>query len=385
LTGTFNTTLNVSDTLAGYITINTVDIKEGTIGVLNQPYPWNGVYFNDIPITLKAKANPGFIFTHWSGDITSTSDSIVLNRDTDLQIQANFINDTTPMVVHFWMFDNNLPNNTPLDSIQSTYTERGNHASIKYTSCLPGHPFTSSHQNWRKASLERRNAPTSINYRSQANNDLPFASTDMRGVQVKQPFRLSNQENTLVFEIPTRGYKDIIFSFAAEDAGAAEFIEIDYWNGSDWSQVGLDNPRRPLGSTYSAFEYDFSNVSQANHNHKFKVRMRFDGTNMTVNNGDRVHLNNIAVEGKNTLSVSEAFTPTYFTRVFPNPTEGSLNIEANERIESFQIRSLNGQVVLSGEPNANKTQVNIEALPQGMYFVLLQFRQGSKVVRVIKN
>ena len=52
---------------------------------------WNGDYFEDIPITLKAIANSGFEFSHWSGDINSSDEEIQVNITSMSNIQANFI------------------------------------------------------------------------------------------------------------------------------------------------------------------------------------------------------------------------------------------------------------------------------------------------------
>lgn len=50
--------LNVSDESHGYIKINTIDITSITPGISENPYPWNGIYFKNIPITVKAIAKP---------------------------------------------------------------------------------------------------------------------------------------------------------------------------------------------------------------------------------------------------------------------------------------------------------------------------------------
>ncbi|MCC5916193.1 MAG: CotH kinase family protein [Cryomorphaceae bacterium] len=384
LTGTFNTTLNVSDTIAGYITINTVDIKKGTVGVRNQPYPWDGVYFNDIPITLVARANPGFIFTHWSGDISSTDDSLVITRDVNLQIQANFINDTNPEVIYFWVMDTELPNNQPLDSMVATYSASGAHATIQYNSCLQGYPFNSSHNNWRKASMERRNAPTDINYRASANNDIPFSNANVRGLQIKQPFRIGSSENEMIMQFSTYGKKEIVLSFAAEDDGAADILRIDYWNGSEWSTTGLTNSALSLQNSYGFYEIDFSAVSRANNNPDFKIRIRFDGPDMRADNGNRVHFNNIAVEGVNTLS-NKAFAPSYKLSAYPNPTEGLLTLTSNEQIEYVEVINLFGQTVLKTVERGETYRLSLDNLPSGVYLVRVGWREGEKTIRVIRR
>lgn len=75
ISGEYNLTINVSDTLQGYVRINTIDILSATPGVNIHPYPWTGVYFNDIPVQLKAIAKAGYKFKHWVRDSTIFADS----------------------------------------------------------------------------------------------------------------------------------------------------------------------------------------------------------------------------------------------------------------------------------------------------------------------
>ncbi len=57
-------TVNVSSENSGYVKINTIEIVPSTEGVGAVPYPWNGIYFRDVPVTLIAKANPGQTFKY---------------------------------------------------------------------------------------------------------------------------------------------------------------------------------------------------------------------------------------------------------------------------------------------------------------------------------
>lgn len=56
-------------------------------------------------------------------------------------------------------------------------------------------------------------------------------------------------------------------------------------------------------------------------------------------------------------------------KLYPNPTMGIVNIEANEALlnKSFTIYNINGQSVLSGVITNVHTNINIEALPVGVY------------------
>jgi hypothetical protein len=207
-------------------------------------------------------------------------------------------------LIHFWYFDGSIPNNTPLTGLDATYNITDEDAAIEYHSALAGYPFDSNHPDWRKASMERRNAPTQINYRPIANNGLPYNADLMRGIQIKQPFTGDGGENTMIFHLPTTGYEEIIFSFAAIDEGAAESLIIDYslQESPVWITDGMQQSVFPLSDNYLLFIVDFSpggsNISAAYDNPHFKIRIRFDGDNMDADVGDRVTFNNISLDGK---------------------------------------------------------------------------------------
>src|SRR5690606_29909460 len=122
----------------------------------------------------------------------------------------------------------------------------------------------------------------------------------MRGLQIRQPFQDGGRENTMIFNLPTTGYKEIKVAFAAKDENASDAILIDYSIVSgtpDWITSGLAQTSLPLASVYQLFEADFSAMEDVSHNPDFKVRLRFTGPNMTVDNGDRVTFNNVSMTG----------------------------------------------------------------------------------------
>jgi hypothetical protein len=202
-------------------------------------------------------------------------------------------------LMHFWYFDANIPNNTPLTELNATYSITGNNgARIEYQSALTGYPFTSDHASWRKASLERRNVPTAINYRPLANLGNPYSESLMRGIQVKQPFSGDAGENTLILHVPTTGYENIVLMFAAFDEGAAEALAIQYSTAAspNWINSGIQ-PAYPLTNTYGLFTINFSSIAEANNNANFKIRIRFQGSNMGAETDGRVNFNNISIDG----------------------------------------------------------------------------------------
>ena len=53
---------------------------------------WSGDYFEDVPISLKAIAESGYEFSHWSGVVNSTDSEIEINITENSEIEAHFIN-----------------------------------------------------------------------------------------------------------------------------------------------------------------------------------------------------------------------------------------------------------------------------------------------------
>lgn len=79
-----NLHLNVSPPGAGSIQINTIQPKS---------LPWEGIYYNGVPVTLTIQPNPGYTFTEWKALSTFDSDaspSITYNFETDEQVTAYF-------------------------------------------------------------------------------------------------------------------------------------------------------------------------------------------------------------------------------------------------------------------------------------------------------
>jgi len=67
--------------------------------------------------------------------------------------------------------------------------------------------------------------------------------------------------------------------------------------------------------------------------------------------------------------------------IYPNPTNSELNILGPNLISTITVSDITGRVVLRIQPNSNHTQVNVEALQSGSYFLMATTRVGNIVVR----
>jgi hypothetical protein len=225
-------------------------------------------------------------------------------------------------LIHYWFFDSSLPNNQPLQLINPAYglIDGG---WLEYKSALAGYPFNPFNPFWLKASLQRRSAPTPINYQPIGNNNIPFDESNMQGIQVKQPFTGDGGENTLIFHLPATGFKELVFRFAAKDQDAADALIIDYAveeGESDWISTGMSTTLFTLEENYTLYEVNFTDSATqspppppghglgddqisagtyllVNDNPHFKIRIRFTGDNMGTDLGKVVVFNNFSLEG----------------------------------------------------------------------------------------
>ena len=330
----------------GHVRVNTIELTTDTPGVRFNSSTWSGTYFEEVPVRISAVPQVGHQFSHWLVDGERIENiNLTLNLDADVQLQPFFEETTiTPIadldLIHYFIFSDNLPNNTPLISISSTFSDRRN-ARIDFESSLEGYPYNSGHPNWRLGSMERRNQPTPINYRPENNNNIPFDQFEgMRGLQIRQPFALEDRENTIIFKMPTVGFDSVVMSFVAMNENAdVDGLFIDYsvqfqtTIQSDttfvWTDEGLsdnDKYKNLVDGNYQLYTVDFSDISSAANNPEFRIRIRFDARNPSATDGNRVTFNNISLDG-NPLSDDQNIVADFLLgKNYPNPFNNNTTI-----------------------------------------------------------
>ena len=82
-------------------------------------------------------------------------------------------------------------------------------------------------------------------------------------------------------------------------------------------------------------------------------------------------LHGIEEDGPSTPSTGSGTAGTF--TIYPNPTDGALVVETvctpSLPAETYRITNLMGQTVQTGSLNAETQQIDVSALPQGMYFI----------------
>ena len=66
--------------------------------------------------------------------------------------------------------------------------------------------------------------------------------------------------------------------------------------------------------------------------------------------------------------------------IYPNPTNGLLNINTNENINSISIYNIIGKQVLN---TIDKETINISSLEDGIYFIDITTEKGIYTQRII--
>ena len=127
LDGEFNLTLAVSNPRHGRVRVNTLELEADTPGIRQQPYPWTGVYFRNVPIELEARPWPGHRFIGWrlQDAVEFLSTQPVLNRTfaDHTTVEAVFEELT---LLHDWDFESDA---TPFEP---AHTIGGAHLDLAY-------------------------------------------------------------------------------------------------------------------------------------------------------------------------------------------------------------------------------------------------------------
>jgi hypothetical protein len=84
ISGLYQLNIAINNIAGGSVELNSLQLTSNN---------WQGQYFNNIPISLTAVPNTGYVFSHWQGDIDETDNSIELSRSSNTSLEAVFIRD----------------------------------------------------------------------------------------------------------------------------------------------------------------------------------------------------------------------------------------------------------------------------------------------------
>jgi hypothetical protein len=73
-------------------------------------------------------------------------------------------------------------------------------------------------------------------------------------------------------------------------------------------------------------------------------------------------------------------------KFYPNPTDGKIFIEFNSASErKIELYDVTGRIIIDQKTNDAVTQLNIETLSNGVYYVQIKDSDGNRQFRIIKQ
>jgi len=297
--------VDVSSETEGFVKVNTTNILASIPGIVSNPYPWSGIYFSEVPVTLTAFSHDGYDFSHWTVngelilDLSFQNEMIEIYPDQDFIYKAHFMEGNPQEekeVIHYWVFTDNLPNNTPFEVI-SPVSSSVNGAILTYEPAVSPYPPAEG----TAGILDRVNDPTEINYLPAAFGDIPFEESGMRGIRARNPSLVDGNESALIFSLPTTGYESVDLTFAAVRTGSGqEKLKIDYSTdgNNSWTTEGLEKSDFIMFEAYKEVTVSFEDIEEAVNNEEFKVRVRFGGDeDILTGESGNVRFNNVSLSG----------------------------------------------------------------------------------------
>lgn len=91
--------------------------------------------------------------------------------------------------------------------------------------------------------------------------------------------------------------------------------------------------------------------------------------------------NEIIIDLCQVISTNNNFV--FDLNIYPNPTSGLLNFESNETINFISLYNIHGKLLKTFNPSAQKLNLNLDYLKQGIYLVQINTNKGNSIKKII--
>jgi hypothetical protein len=342
----------------GLVMVNSILINEELPGLSNisSPYPWEGDYFKNTPLKVKAVDTPGYRFSHWEGiGYPSALDrEVKLDMTENTEIKAVF-EEASKELLHYWHF-NNLPDGElgPQSASQSITEEA---AVLSYEGNSEGY-------------MDRVNDGTEINVSDETNAG--------RALRVRNPA----DTRALLLSLPTTDYQEIVLKYAVKrtkNGARVEDILFRTEKSGAWLPI---RENLQITEEYQLIEADFSEYPEVNNNPYFEVKIIFPHESASGNSGNN-RFDNISLEGYPARDTSSNdIENDERVEVFPVPATDDLNFRAKNKIILINFFDASGKKAMSLKPESFTHKTSVSGLNRGLYFVEIH-TSGETVTRKI--
>ncbi len=359
LSGPYEANLNVIPSTGGKIKLNNEVLST---------YPFEATLFGEINTYLSAQANPGYEFTHWEVDgvvvdpnLDAEQISFMISEDSQFTAFFENTNLGDYDLLHYWHF-NTLE--TPDDDVTEvaadfsyqeememmmTYTGTGNRDMDSYN---PG-------------------------------SDLNLYLGEPAGTAIR--VRNLSDNRSLIFDLASSNYKDLIFSYAVKRSGQGMLQNIISYtiDGENYTQDGLDEDTFNITEDYQLIEIDFSEIEATNNNENFKVKIVFNGNTLQTNGNNR--FDNISLKGLPIDNMSIVNEVIQEFQIYPNPFKNQISVKSVNPMSSIELIDINGRLIqkhkLQDETSFNLS--NLQGLSNGVYLIRINTSKGYTTHKLI--
>lgn len=239
-----------------------------------------------------------------------------------------------------------------------------------------------------------------MNYTGSGNRDIDvYENGSIFNLQLSelpgQAARVRNrsENRSLIFNLPTTGYQDIIFSYTVyRSENGMLYNSISYtMDGVNFVDDNLNTYQFEITEEYQTIIVDFSEIPWVNNNPNFHIKIEFEGNTNQDNGNNR--FDNIALHGKTYEPEEQEIEPdpnsiyeveNLNIEIYPNPFDKSFIVKSNEVIRQISIYDLKGRLVKEEKNNAKELNIQADFLSQGVYLIIVKSDEGSKQFKLIK-
>jgi len=358
VTGPYAVTFDVQPSNTGKIKMNSE---------VMQTYPFTANVFGNIQTILQAQPNPGYEFSHWvvTGATITLAESLL--PDLTLQItQATsvvaFFKDVVvgpEQALYYWHF-----NTMPLTDV-TTVTPDYN--------LIPGATPLMTYTGTGAANLDPNDTGSTLN--------LHFSQSAGKCVRVRNP----SDGRSLVFNLPTTGYRDVKFAYAVMRTNSGQLTNnISYsLDGTNYITTGITPTVVNVTTDFTFVEVDFSSLVATDNNPNFKIKITFTGNTSDSSGNNR--FDNITLKGTSMTAATATHAAAMY-QVFPNPFTDDVQIVSGAAMTELTVYDMIGkQVWQKTGLNATAQTIDLGALNDGVYLLRIKTVDGVITHKLVKN
>ena len=320
------------------LTITNTNVSEGSVEVnenlMIQESSWTGDYFQTVPVQLTAIAANGFEFSHWSGDLTSTEETISISIVGAFEVIPNFTESqiTDPIVIN----EINYKSSDDFNADDWVELYNPNSTSIDLSGWqLKDDDDSHVYEIPSETQIEGNSFIVLVKDASDFSDVFP----DITNYIGELGFGFGNSDSVRLYN----------------DSGVLQ-DEVVYDSDDPWSDCAKET-----GYTLELITADLDNS--------------LPGSWDCINNYGSPNAVN-----SSSLSSDEDIVTT--VKIYPNPVQNTLYIKGVSNQFNLQVFTITGQHILD---NPNSTAIDVSQLKQGMYFIKIIEGQKSSYLKFLKN